>query len=210
MLVDHWLLDVLICNWLGTWIGMKTCQYLEVKHYAWRGKPQRSGLRSKTKRVLRQFSPHDFTSFEWRGTESFAAYFTVVLLLTVFLAAELNPFYLKSLLWMEPDHPIIIGRLVGVFLCALPAVRELYQYINDPRKAVRMGQHVWLLLATVITELLIIRKWSKGMFQPFPLHVRWFLSILSILLVLYPLVKFGIPKARKVLRSSARKTAKVQ
>jgi len=33
---------------------------------------------------------------------------------------------------MEPDHPIIILRLAGVFLCALPAVRELFQYINDP------------------------------------------------------------------------------
>ena len=34
---------------------------------------------------------------------------------------------------MEPDHPIIIGRLAGIFLCGLPAVRELYHYINDPR-----------------------------------------------------------------------------
>jgi len=38
---------------------------------------------------------------------------------------------------MEPDHPIIIGRLAGIFLCGLPAVRELYQYINDPRFVVR-------------------------------------------------------------------------
>lgn len=34
---------------------------------------------------------------------------------------------------MEPDHPIIIGRVAGIFLCGLPAVRELFQYINDPR-----------------------------------------------------------------------------
>jgi len=34
---------------------------------------------------------------------------------------------------MEPDHPIIIGRVGGIFLCGLPAIRELYQYINDPR-----------------------------------------------------------------------------
>lgn len=39
----------------------------------------------------------------------------------------------QSLLWLEPDHPIVIGRLAGIFLCALPAVRELYQYIHDPR-----------------------------------------------------------------------------
>lgn len=40
---------------------------------------------------------------------------------------------LQSLLWMEPDHPLVIMRLAFVFLCALPAVRELYQYINDPK-----------------------------------------------------------------------------
>ena len=39
----------------------------------------------------------------------------------------------QSLLWLEPDHPIVISRLVGIFLCALPAVRELYQYVHDPR-----------------------------------------------------------------------------
>ena len=86
---------------------------------------------------------------------------TVVVLLAVFLAAELNPFYLKvfaistlsfhnvisltervgfqSLLWMEPDHPFVIARLAGVFLCALPAVRELYQYINHPRYGITIS-----------------------------------------------------------------------
>jgi phosphatidylserine synthase 2 len=34
---------------------------------------------------------------------------------------------------MEPDHPVIVLRLAFVFLCGLPAVRELYEYINDPR-----------------------------------------------------------------------------
>ncbi|KAI0290907.1 phosphatidyl serine synthase-domain-containing protein [Russula brevipes] len=136
---DHWLLDVLICNWLGTYVGMKACQYFEVKHYTWRGFRQIHGIRSKTKRVLTQFSPHDFTAFHWHGTASLLHYVTVVMLLAVFLAAELNPFYLKSLLWMEPDHPFVIARLAGVFLCALPAVREYYQYINDPRYGTRIS-----------------------------------------------------------------------
>jgi hypothetical protein len=65
------------------------------KPYEWRGLRQTHGLRSKARRVLSQFSPHDFTTFKWEGTASFLHYFTVVLLLTMFLAAELNPFYLK-------------------------------------------------------------------------------------------------------------------
>ncbi|EPT05349.1 hypothetical protein FOMPIDRAFT_1021601 [Fomitopsis schrenkii] len=195
---DHWVLDVLICNWLGIYFGMKTCQHFEVKHYTWRGFKQTRGLRSKTKRVFSQFSPADWTTFKWEGTAGFGHYFTVVLLLAVFLAAELNPFYLKALLWMEPDHLFVIARLAGVFLCALPAVRELYQYVNDPRRAVRMGQHVWLLLATIGTELLAITKWSKGQFPaPLPTTVKWAWAFGVSVLVLYPAIQFGIPSARK-------------
>jgi len=47
-------------------------------------------------RVLSQFSPHDFTAFKWGTATHFLHYITVVLLLIVFLAAELNPFYLKA------------------------------------------------------------------------------------------------------------------
>ncbi|ESK85418.1 phosphatidylserine synthase 2 [Moniliophthora roreri MCA 2997] len=206
---DHWILDVLLCNWIGTYLGMKVCQYFEVKPYEWRGIRQTRGLRSKAKRVLSQFSPHDFTSFTWGTASDFTHYVAVVLLLSVFLAAELNPFYLKTLLWMEPDHPIVISRLAGVFLCALPAVRELYQYINNPNKVKRMGQHVWLLLATILTELLAIFKWSKGMFpEPFPARVRWGWTIGGALLILYPIIQFGIPKARKYIRRNERRRAK--
>jgi len=46
---------------------------------------------------MQQFSPHDFTAFKWAGSTDFLHYITVVMLLAVFLAAELNPFYLKVL-----------------------------------------------------------------------------------------------------------------
>ncbi|EIN12808.1 PSS-domain-containing protein [Punctularia strigosozonata HHB-11173 SS5] len=198
---DHWILDVLICNWFGTWLGMKTCQFFEVKHYEWRGLRETRGFRAKSRRIIKQFSPHDWTAFKWEGTHDFLHYATVVMLLGVFLAAELNPFYLKTLLWMEPDHPMVIGRLAGIFLAALPATRELYQYINNPRKAVRMGQHVWMLLAMVITELLVIIKWSQGQFpEPFPTEVKWAWAVGVFLLSLYPTLRFGVPSARRYLR----------
>jgi len=191
---DHWILDVLICNWFGTYIGMKTCQYFEVKPYEWRGFRQTRGIRSKAKRVLTQFSPHDFTAFKWGTATSFTNYTSVVLLLAMFLAAELSPFYLKSLLWLEPDHPIVVVRLAGIFLCALPAVRELYQYVHHPKQAVRMGQHIWLLIATVVTELLVITKWSKGvLLKPTPPRVKLGWTVGVILLILYPIAQVHLP-----------------
>ncbi|KAG8886587.1 hypothetical protein FRB97_000006 [Tulasnella sp. 331] len=208
---DHWVLDVLICNWLGTYLGIKICQYFEVKSYVWRGFRQSRGLKAKTGRVLKQMTPHDWTTFQWEGTSSFSHYCTVVLLLSCFLAAELNPFYLKSLLWMEPDHPIVISRLAGIFIFGIPAVRELYDFRNNPsRKATRLGAHAWLLFATILTELLIIVKWSRGLYPaPTPTHVKVGWTIGSMLLVGYPTLKFGVPSARRYLRRRGRKEKKI-
>ena len=82
-----------------------------------------------------------------------------------------------------------------------------------------MGAHVWLLLATVVTELVVIRKWSRNLFtEPFPNHVKLGFVTGSVLLVVYPLMKvwgpsftltlilrtdppqFGIPSARRYVR----------
>ena len=55
-----------------------------------------------------------------------------------------------------------------------------------------MGQHCWLLLATVLTELLVITKWSRGIFlEPLPVHVKWGWIVGGTLLVLYPTVRVG-------------------
>ena len=77
-----------------------------MQRYTWRGFRQTRGIRGKTRRVISQFSPHDWTTFKWEGTADFTHYVTVVLLLAVFLAAELNPFYLK----VRPSVPCCPSR----------------------------------------------------------------------------------------------------
>lgn len=62
-----------------------------------------------------------------------------------------------------------------------------------PRRTVRMGQHVWLLLATIVTELLAITKWGKGQYpNPLPKTVKWGWMIGAVSLVLYPILQVGI------------------
>ncbi|KAF8329460.1 phosphatidyl serine synthase-domain-containing protein [Cantharellus anzutake] len=200
---DHWLLDVLICNWAGISLGMRTCAYFEVKRYVWRGFRETRGIRKKSARVVKQLTPQSWTTFKWEGTRSFVGYVAVVSLLTTFLVAELNVFYLKALLWMGPEHKFVIARLAGMFLCALPATRELYQYLHETQRVVRMGQHAWLLLATVLTELLIIVKFGRGQFpEPFPTPVKVFFASLVFFLIAYPSIKFGIPAVRRTAKQS--------
>jgi hypothetical protein len=53
-----------------------------------------------------------------------------------------------------------------------------------------MGQHVWLLIATIATELLVITKWGKGQYtEPLPKYVKWSWVFGGGLLVLYPIIR---------------------
>src|SRR5260221_8002833 len=61
------------------------------------------------------------------------------------------------------------------------------------RRTVRMSQHVWLLLATIVTELLAIAKWGKGQYpNPLPNKVKWGWMIGAVSLVLYPILQVCI------------------
>ncbi|KNE64286.1 hypothetical protein AMAG_09316 [Allomyces macrogynus ATCC 38327] len=189
---DHWILDVLICNWIGTVIGMKTCEYFAMRHYSWRGIRHIKGYRGKVKRAVQQFTPHSWVRFEWGTTRSFGNYVGVLALLFFVLLAELNAFYLKFILWIPPSHPINILRLLLVFLCALPAVREAYQYMNDERVK-RIGMHAWLAIAAISTEVLICIKYDPELFlMPFPPHVVRFWAVFAAAVVLYPIWQFVI------------------
>ncbi|SAM01692.1 hypothetical protein [Absidia glauca] len=190
---DHWILDVLLCNWAGIYFGMKTCQYLEVKEYSWVGLRQIKSLRGKAKRAVQQFTPKGWTRFEWKTTSSPKNYFGTLGLMLVFLQCELNCFYLKALLWVPPEHPLNTYRLTLVFLFALPGARDMYQYISDSNTE-RLGVHAWLFICNIMTESLICLKFSENEFTvPAPMFVKIAWSIiLSFLLVIFPFWRFVI------------------
>ncbi|CAO0789439.1 unnamed protein product [Mucor circinelloides] len=196
---DHWILDVLLCNWLGIEVGMKFCQYFSVKQYSWVGFRQIKSFKGKAKRAVQQFTPREWTRYEWKTTSTPKNYFGTVLLLLVFLLCELNCFYLKYLLWVPPEHPINTYRLILIFLFALPGAREAYQYISD-NSTLRMGAHAWLLIFNILTETLICLKFAENEFHtPAPLVVKVGWSVaLTVLFVIFPLWRFVINPVKKV------------
>ncbi|KAF9110511.1 AAA ATPase midasin [Mortierella sp. AM989] len=128
---DHWILDVLVCNWLGLYLGVKTCEYFEMKQYSWQGWAEIPTLKGKVKRTMAQFTPKSWTKFEWNTTKSFKSYCTVIFILAMFLICELNAFYLKTLLWIPPAHLINVSRIFAYFMFGIPGVREAYQFFYD-------------------------------------------------------------------------------
>ena len=96
---DHWVLDFLICNGTGIFLGMMYVKYLSIKEYKWRGLWKIHSYRGKMRRVVGQFSPYSWVKFKWKPTENLYRWFFVSILVFMFLLAELNTFYLKFVLY---------------------------------------------------------------------------------------------------------------
>ena len=58
---DNIFLDVLICNGLGIWVGMRVCHYFEMREHHWESFKNISSKTGRVKRVLLQFTPGKVT-----------------------------------------------------------------------------------------------------------------------------------------------------
>lgn len=65
LIFSQWVMDALICNGLGIFLGMVTLKYLSMKPYNWRGLYNIPTYRGKLKRVIAQFGPHSWIEFDW-------------------------------------------------------------------------------------------------------------------------------------------------
>jgi phosphatidylserine synthase 2 len=87
--------------------------------------------KEKLERGLQQFSPHSWTKFEWGLTKTFSRFVAIVALIILETIAELNAFYLKTLLWIPVSSNLNIYRLLLLFFISLPAVREYYDFLTS-------------------------------------------------------------------------------
>lgn len=76
-------MDVLICNWLGIYLGLKTLKYLETKTYDWRGWNKIPSKKAKARRALAQFTPESWTVFEWGATKNLKRWLAVIAILVI-------------------------------------------------------------------------------------------------------------------------------
>lgn len=75
-------------------------------------------------------------------------------MVALILLFDLNVFFLKYALWVPPRNPLNTYRLVLWFLCALPAVREYYEYLQGNTgggagggRFRKLGAFAWLAAA---------------------------------------------------------------
>ncbi|XP_046500149.1 phosphatidylserine synthase 2 isoform X2 [Equus quagga] len=188
---DHWIMDVLVCNGLGIYCGMKTLEWLSLKTYKWQGLWNIPTYKGKMKRIVFQFTPYSWVRFEWKPASSLRRWLAVCGIILVFLLAELNTFYLKFVLWLPPEHYLVLLRLVFFVNVGGVAMREIYDFMDDPKLHKKLGQQAWLVAAITATELLIVVKYDPHTLTlslPFYIAQCWVLG--SVLLLTWTAWRF--------------------
>ncbi|XP_034272606.2 phosphatidylserine synthase 2 [Pantherophis guttatus] len=181
---DHWIMDVILCNGLGIYCGMKTLGWLSLKTYKWQGLWNIPTYKGKMKRIAFQFTPYSWVKFEWKPASSLRRWLAVCGIIFIFLLAELNTFYLKFVLWMPPEHYLVLLRLVFYVNVGGVAMREIYDFMDDPKFHKKLGQQAWLVAAITATEFLIVVKYDPytlTLSLPFYITQCWILGIMLVL-----------------------------
>jgi len=189
---DHWLLDALICNGLGIYFGMLTCEYLKMKPYHWRGMWNIPSYSGKLGRIAMQFTPYNWVPFEWKPTQSLGRWIAILGVITLYLLCELCTFYLKFILWIPPEHWINPTRLALYLLTGSVAMREFFQFFDDP-KCTKFGYQSWIVVSSVVVEILIVIKFDKKTISiPPPRYICYLWCGILIFLVIWTIWKFFI------------------
>ncbi|GFU10568.1 phosphatidylserine synthase 1 [Nephila pilipes] len=155
---DAIILDILLCNGCGIWLGMKLCRKLENETYEWESIKSIPSTKGKIRRAVLQFTPASWTHVRWLDPNcTYMRIFAVYQLVFFWQITELNTFFLKHIFEIPPGHPLSVGRIALIGLIVAPTLRQYYSYVTDPR-CKRVGTQCWVFGAITITEAII---WSK-------------------------------------------------
>lgn len=208
---DHLVLDVLLCNGGGTLVGILLLKYMRAKEYRFITAEERefSGSKNSNKRKLastkrqgknalsnlaQQLIPERIDRYEWHIFQSPKRFFYVAGLLAIVLIQETNTFTSKAMLNVPPPHPLVTVRMSLWALLSIPAVREYYEFMTNPKTTTLGTTCCVTILGLMVETLLLCRMIYLGNFfqEEMPIHivVPWVLVIVSftIWLILY----FGI------------------
>lgn len=201
---DQIILDVLVCNGLGIFVGIKVCRFLEMREYRWESIRDIHSATGKIRRAVMQFTPSNWIPVRWLDPNiHFMRVLGVYILMVVWQMAELNTFFLKHFLRFPASHVFCWGRILLIGIFTAPAIRQYYIYVTD-RRCKRFGNHTWVYLAIVCLETIISLKFGAQEFSRTQLVniAGWLVVILLMtLLSLYVMVllsKLGFGKDEEI------------
>lgn len=141
---DQVILDILLCNGGGIWLGMVVCRFLEMRTYHWASFKDIHTTTGKIKRAVLQFTPASWTYVRWFDPKSsFQRVAGIYLFMIIWQLTELNTFFLKHIFVFQASHPLSWGRILFIGIITAPTVRQYYAYLTDTQ-CKRVGTQCWV------------------------------------------------------------------
>lgn len=196
---DHVILDILLCNGGGIYLGYLTCRFFEMRQYHWGvGQDIRpdSGRFSTLTRSAVQLTPFTLQQYKWDLFASPRNFLGVLFYVMIFILVDLSNFYLKFILWMPSSHWLLLIRVLYWACMSAIVTREYYEFVYSG--AEKLGTFCWLGHFALAMEWLIVIKDSAGMFttvMPEWLQLTWTCIIAGILMEISYLVYRQIGKS---------------
>lgn len=183
---DSLILDVILCNGGGIFLGWATCRSFQMKEYYWGvGDDSRTKTEkfSGFSRFALQLTPYTWSVYKWEMLSS-SKDFVMTLWFIIFVnLVDLSNFYLKFIFWLPSSHPILLGRVLFWAVLAIASTREYFEYVSSGFR-IRLGVHCWIAHFLVFVEWMIIVKNSKGMFtEPMPLQIQYIWTLIAGFLI---------------------------
>ncbi|XP_056267562.1 phosphatidylserine synthase 1 [Pseudoliparis swirei] len=202
---DQVILDILLCNGGGIWLGMTACRFLEMRTYRWASIKEIHTTTGKIKRAVLQFTPASWTYVRWFDPKSSIQRLAgIYLFMILWQLTELNTFFLKHIFVFQASHPLSWCRIFLLGSVTAPTVRQYYAYITDTR-CNRVGTQCWVFGAISFLEALACVKFSQDLFSKTQIHsvLLWLLCLALItLLCLYGMTWYEQNKLKSISAQS--------
>ncbi|XP_039978516.1 phosphatidylserine synthase 1 isoform X2 [Xiphias gladius] len=196
---DQVILDILLCNGGGIWLGMTVCHFLEMRTYRWASIKEIHTTTGKIKRAVLQFTPASWTYVRWFDPKSSCQRLAgIYLFMILWQLTELNTFFLKHIFVFQASHPLSWCRILLVGAITAPTVRQYYAYLTDTQ-CKRVGTQCWVFGAIAFLEALVCVKFGHDLFSKTQIRfvLLWLLCLALItLLCLYGMVWYEQNKVK--------------
>uniref|UniRef100_A0A8C7MGG4 Phosphatidylserine synthase n=1 Tax=Oncorhynchus kisutch TaxID=8019 RepID=A0A8C7MGG4_ONCKI len=190
---DQVILDFLLCNGGGIWLGMTVCRFLEMHTYQLASIKDIHTTTGKLKRVLLQFTPASWTYIHWLDPKSsFQRLAGIYLFMILWQLTELNTFFLNHIFVFQAFHTLSWCRNLLLGIITAPTVRQYYAYLTDTQ-CKRVGTQCWMFGAIAFLEALACIKFGQDVFSKTQGRsvFQWLLCVAFItLLCLYGMVRY--------------------
>ena len=153
---DSIFIDAIFSNLMGMVFGCAVMRWCGKRHFDW------LGAYPTYQKIMLKFTPFSSCEYEWSFFRTPRHLLMTSLLLFMSLLAEVNVFFLMTVLDVPATHWINPGRLGLLGLLAFPAVAEFYAQVHF--RYDRMGGNVFMFVMILTVELLVCIKYGVDRF----------------------------------------------